>query len=250
MKPSDSKSADLKAAPEAEPIWSRPEPPRRPPPVALSRELIVSAALKLADSEGLEAVSFRKLGIELSAGPMRLYGYVETKEELLALMVDAVFGEILAAGPFTGDWREVLRACAGRTRAAGLAHPWFSDLLGGRPHFGPQALVYLEAVLAALRQVSPTIDTAFQLTKTFNAYLIGALRSEFAERRDERESGLSKSAWQQQSGPYLSRMIATGRFPTIGEVYRDATHPSAEASFAAGLDCLLAGISARLGADG
>ncbi|GAB3891720.1 hypothetical protein GCM10029964_065350 [Kibdelosporangium lantanae] len=86
-------------------VWERPEPPSRPVLAPLSRELIVGAAIRLADADGLDAVSLRKVAAALDAGPMRLYGYIATKEELLDLMVDAVQAEIQPTGD---DWREVL----------------------------------------------------------------------------------------------------------------------------------------------
>ena len=78
-------------------VWERPEPPGRPVLAPLSRERIVRAAIRLADADGLEAVSLRKVAAALDVGPMRLYGYIATKEELLELMLDAVFKKTSAA---------------------------------------------------------------------------------------------------------------------------------------------------------
>jgi AcrR family transcriptional regulator len=227
-------------------VWERPEPPPRPAPGPLSRERIVHAAIALADRDGLAAVSLRKIGAALDAGPMRLYGYVATKEELLELMVDAVYGEI--AGAVTGDWRQALSTVAHRQRRAAAAHPWFADLLGGRHHFGPNALAHLEAALGALRDAPgfEDIDAVMQAVQTVNAYVIGAIRNEAAEQRAERDSGLDKSAWQRVAGPYMERMIATGRFPTLAKVMREATFPPPDVVFDAGLACVLDGIAARL----
>ncbi len=228
-------------------IWERPEPASRPTPGPLSRDRIVRAAMAIADAEGLASVSLRNVGAALEAGPMRLYGYVSTKEELLDLMVDAVYGEMSSAGPIRGDWREALRSIAHRIRRAAGEHRWFLDLLGGRPHQGPNALAHLEASLAALSD-SPgfeDIDGVMLALKTVNAYVIGALRGEAIELRAEVESGLTKSEWQATSWPYIQRMIATGRFPTIARVVRDAAHPSPDIVFDQGLDCVLDGIAAR-----
>src|SRR3712207_4865231 len=75
-------------------VWERPEPPDRPVLAPLSLERLVRAAIRLADADGLEAVSLRKVAAALDVGPMRLYGYIATKEELLDLMVDSVYAEI------------------------------------------------------------------------------------------------------------------------------------------------------------
>ena len=229
-------------------IWERPEPKSRPAPSPLSRERIVRAAIGIADREGLAAVSLRNVGAALDTGAMRLYGYISTKEELLDLMVDAVHGEMLRRGPPPGDWREALRAMAQATRQAALRHGWFADLLGGRPHQGPNALAHLEASLAALHGPPgfEDIDAVLLAARTVHAYVIGATRSEFSERNAERESGLDKAGWQAANGPYIYRMIATGRFPTIARVVDKATHPPDDVVFEQGLDLVLAGIAARL----
>jgi AcrR family transcriptional regulator len=229
-------------------VWERPEPGNRPAPGVLSRDRIVRAAIAIADTEGLASVSLRKVGAALDAGPMRLYGYLSTKEELLELMVDAVYGEMASAGPIRGGWRKALRTIAHRTRAAAAEHKWFVDLLGGRPHLGPNALVYLEASLAALSSSAgfEDIDDVMLAVGAVHAYVIGAIRSEARELRAGIESGLSEKEWQMATGPYLERLIATGRFPTLARVMRDATHPPFDVVFDKGLDCVLDGIAARL----
>jgi AcrR family transcriptional regulator len=231
---------------EGEPslLWERSEPVVRPAPSPLSREKIVRAAIAIAGSDGLAAVSLRKVGASLDAGPMRLYGYLSTKEELLDLMVDAVYGEIVSAGPIDGDWRDIFRTIAQRIRRACHEHPWFGDLLGGRPHLGPNALAMLEASLAALNRVSgfDDIDVAMRATGTVNAYVIGAVRIESSDLK----SGMNKAEWQKLWWPYLERVIATGRFPMLTKVVRDASHPSPDSVFDAGLETVLDGLAAQL----
>lgn len=226
-------------------VWDRPEPGSRPAPAPLSRDAIVGAAIALADEQGLEAVSIRKVAAALDAGPMRLYGYVTTKQELLALMADAVYAEMSA--PRGRDWRATLRSSARRLRDAGHRHPWFAALMGGRPQQGPHALAHLEAMLAAL-DGSPGcahIDAALQGAMTINAYVIGALQAEANERQAAAESGQDKRAWQDATGPHLLKLIETGRFPTLAKVMRDATHPGADEAFERGLDLVLDGIEGR-----
>lgn len=230
-------------------IWERPEPPNRPAPSPLSRDRIVRAAIDLADTGGLGEVSLRKVAATLDAGPMRLYGYVATKDELLDLMVDAVYAEITPPEPTGNDWRATLRSLARRTRQAAHQHEWFVDLLGGRPHIGPNALAHLEAAMSTL-DATPGfngIDTVMQAAGTVHAYTLGALRAETTERRAERASGMTERQWQTASGPYLTRMLATGRYPTLAKVIRDATHPDTDTIFDIGLDCVLDGIATRLG---
>ncbi|WP_328389474.1 TetR/AcrR family transcriptional regulator [Nocardia sp. NBC_00416] len=222
-------------------VWERPEPPDRPVPAPLSRERIVRAAIRLADADGLAAVSLRKVAAALDVGPMRLYGYIATKEELLDLMVDAIYAEMRP----TGDgWREVLRSLAETTRTVAHQHEWFADLIGGRPQLGPHALARGEAVVAAMGGVD--VDSVMPVVDAVNAYVVGVVRREITERRAERATGMDKRQWQATFGPYLERTLATGRFPALATVIRDAAHWDADRTFRTGLDFLLDGIEARI----
>ncbi|WP_141581856.1 TetR/AcrR family transcriptional regulator [Actinomadura sp. WMMA1423] len=223
-------------------VWDRPEPPTRPVP--LDRERIVAAAVALADEGGLEAVSLRKVAARLDAGPMRLYGFISTKEDLFDLMVDEVQAEILPADQ-PADWREALRVLAHRTRKTVLRHEWLADLLGGRPALGPNGFAVAEATMAALDGLAD-IDTAMRAVETVSAYVTGAMRREVANLRAERATGLSKLDWQRASGPRMTRMLATGRFPALAKAVHDGTDLDAETTFATGLDWVLDAVAAKL----
>ncbi|MEV4598123.1 TetR/AcrR family transcriptional regulator C-terminal domain-containing protein [Amycolatopsis sp. NPDC049253] len=220
-------------------VWERPEPPARSAPTPLSRERIVAAACALADAEGLEAVSLRKVGAALGAGPMRLYGYLSTKDELLDLMADAVYGELPLPEPGT-DRRGGLRALAHAVRTAAHRHEWFADLLGGRPGLGPNALAYLEASLAAADEGD--LDDALVAVHAVHSYVTGAVRSEITELRRERESGQDETQWQRASAPYLRRMLATGRYPTLARAVDLGSHPDADTAFDTSLTRVLDGL--------
>ncbi|MDT0301874.1 TetR/AcrR family transcriptional regulator [Streptomonospora wellingtoniae] len=223
-------------------VWDRPEPPTRPVP--LDRERIVAAAIALADQGGLEAVSVRKVAARLDAGPMRLYGFIATKEELLDLMVDEVHAEILPDEQ-PADWREALRTLAHRTRQAALRHEWLADLLGGRPTLGPNGLAVTEATLGALDGLAD-LDTLMRAVETVSSYFTGAIRREIARLRAERATGLSEREWQRASGPHVTRMLATGRFPALAKVVYEGTDVDAETSFATGLEWVLDAVAAKL----
>ncbi|WP_410657265.1 TetR/AcrR family transcriptional regulator [Amycolatopsis sp. lyj-112] len=222
-------------------VWERPEPPNRPVPAQLSRERIVRAAIRLADADGLDAVSLRKVAAALDVGPMRLYGYIATKDELLDLMVDAAHAEIRPSGD---DWREALRSLAEATRHAAHEHEWLADLLGGRPQLGPHALAGGETIVAALGDVD--VDSIMPMVAAVNAYVIGAVRREIAERRAERATGMDEKRWQAALGPYLERTFADGRHPALATVVRDAAHLDADQTFRTGLAFLLDGIAAHI----
>ncbi|MFC9252612.1 TetR/AcrR family transcriptional regulator [Amycolatopsis thailandensis] len=222
-------------------VWERPEPPSRPALAPLSRDRIVRTAIELADADGLDAVSLRKIATALDVGPMRLYGYIDSKEELLDLMVDAAHAEIRPAGE---GWRETLRSFAEAMRRTVQEHEWLAELLGGRPRLGPQTMASAEAVMAELNDLG--VDAIMPVVAAVNAYTIGAVRREIAERRAERATGMDEKRWQAEFGPYLTRAFASGKLPTLATVVRDAAHLDADETFRIGLDCLLDGIEARV----
>lgn len=224
-------------------VWDRPEPIARAAPAPISREAIVRAAISLADRDGLEGVSLRKVAAMLKTGAMRLYGYAGTKDELLELMVDAVYAEMVDK-PFAGGWRPALDGMARRLRAAACAHPWLVDLLGGRPNHGPHVMSQLEYVLSALGDFP--IESAMQALRTVTAYTIGALRVEMAERRAEARTGLDKAAWQFANARSVENLLSSGRFPALVTLVRDAPIMSAEEVFDTGLRQVLDGIALHL----
>lgn len=226
------------------PVWERPEPRPRAAPVPLSRAKIAAVAIGLADAHGLDGLSVRKIAKELGVGPMRLYDYVGNRAELLDLMVDAVYARIADAG-WHAEWRATVLAIVHRTREAALEHEWFSDVLGGRPHLGPHSLAVGEATAAALSQAPGVrdLDDLQRALGALNAFLIGALRREVTERRTARSTGTDVAAWQAGLGPYLTRMLDTGRYPTIARLVIDGAHLDAEETFHHNLTTLLDGIA-------
>ncbi|MFF5054840.1 TetR/AcrR family transcriptional regulator C-terminal domain-containing protein [Micromonospora sp. NPDC000663] len=226
------------------PVWERPEPQPRAVPVPLSREKIAAAAIRLADARGLDGLSIRKIAKELGVGPMRLYDYVLNRSELLDLMVDVVYARIAEVDQHQ-EWRATVLAIAHATRRAALDHEWFSDLLGARPHLGPHALAVGEATAAALSR-SPRVRDVGDLQRALgalNGFLVGAIRREVTERRTARSTGTDEAAWQASLGPYLTRMLETGRYPTIARLVIDGSHLDAEETFSHNLTTVLDGIT-------
>jgi AcrR family transcriptional regulator len=217
--------------------------------VPLSRAKIAATAIRLADTYGLDGLSVRKIAKELGVGPMRLYDYVTNRSELLDLMIDAVYAQIAEAGQHS-EWRATVLAVAHATRAAALDHEWFADLLGGRPHLGPHALAVGEATAAALSEAlgEHSIDDLQRAVGALNGFIIGALRREITERRTARSTGTDEAAFQAGLGPYLTRMLRTGRYPTIARLVIEGAHLNAEETFTHNLATVLDGITSRPGA--
>src|SRR5215510_6805767 len=113
------------------PIWARPEPGTRRP--RYTRDKIATAAVAIADADGFEAVAIRRVAAELGGSPMSLYHYIAGKEDLVALMDDALMAETVVPGDeLPTDWRQALATIARRTRAVFLRHPWALAALQGK----------------------------------------------------------------------------------------------------------------------
>ncbi len=208
-------------------VWSRPERGARGPAPERSRSQITTAALALADAEGLAAVSMRALAQRLGTGPASLYRYVGSRDELLDLMADAVAAELdLSAAP-TGDWLDGLVGLAVQSKAAHVRHPWLADLNDRRGEvLGPHAIDYLDH---ALRILAPAPGTAGQKLEAIG--LLGGLATLFA-RRDAlaadvdaphaRAAHLAEVAAEGRHPHLLAALTTAGAPPTAGPDDRDA----------------------------
>src|SRR5215470_7029902 len=134
------------------PPWQRlPDRKTRRRREPISREAIVTAAVRLLDNEGLAALSMRRLAEELGTGAASLYWHVGSKDGLLDLVLDQVIGEQEVPKPDQAHWKEQLKEVARTQRRISLRHPYIVRISIGRIPMGPNALRFSEAVLAILR---------------------------------------------------------------------------------------------------
>jgi AcrR family transcriptional regulator len=191
----------------------------------LSREKIAIAALAIADSEGFSAVSMRRVAQELNVGTMSLYYYVKTKDDLIAVMDDALMSEALLPSIPKG-WQQALIEIATRTHALFLRHPWaLSAMLTAPP--GLNAMRHMEQCLQALAKTKMTSQQKFTLLAMVDDFVFGhALR----EAADETTMDLE----------FAEAQMATGAFPQLVEVFKNGI-PTQTDRFQIGLHVLLEG---------
>lgn len=191
-------------------LWLRPKrPPRNPAPV-LSADQIAAAAIAIADRDGVDALTMRRVASALGCGTMSLYRHVRTKEELLDLMIDTVAGEDGGPPAPSGDWRTDLSDSARRLRVVALRHPWLPRTSAARYAFGPHTLANIEFALHALDGHGLPIDDMAAVVQTVHAFVNGFVLDELAER--EWRAGSPRAA---QGGiiAYLQHLTRTGQFP-------------------------------------
>jgi len=208
---------------------------------ALTRERVVRAAISLADREGIESLSMRRLGQKLGVEAMSLYNHVRNKVDLLDGMVDVVFGEIEL--PANGvDWRTAMRLRAISARQALLRHPWAIGLMESRAAPGPATLRHHDAVLGSLRTAGFSIDMAAHAYSIVDGYIYGFTLTEstLPFGNSEGMTGVAEVAGKIMEG------FRTGEYPHLAEMAVDrAMKPgySYGDEFEYGLDLILDGIS-------
>jgi AcrR family transcriptional regulator len=236
----------------------RPEPTGRRAP--RSRDDIARAAVTVADAEGLEAVSMRRVASELGLGTMSLYHYVRSKDELLDLMGDRIMGgQLVDDADLRRGWREGLTAIAKATRANFDRHPWMGGALSPRPSTipGPNALHHVDQSLAAVGDLGVDIATQMEIMAVVDDYVIGfVVRSQRVSEHEAELDDATVAKWMDAVFDQLREQIASGDFPHLQaalEANRAAGGKdedlgrlaSSEERFERGLELLLDGIEAR-----
>jgi AcrR family transcriptional regulator len=241
----------------AEQVSRRREYGGRPTGRARGLELddIVAAAVAVADGDGTEAVSMRRIARELDVGTMSLYWYVSSKEELDQLMLERVQAEAQVPEP-SGDWRADLRGYAHTMRAALLRHPWAIDVLGVGPPTGPNDARNAERLMGALDGLGLDTVTAMRVLTTFGTYVVGAALREIQEIRwqenaAEATAGMTEDEISEFIAEYARRLKESGRYPHLTRIFETGVDPDSpltrDERFEFGLDCMLEGLAGRLG---
>ncbi|MFD5232359.1 TetR/AcrR family transcriptional regulator [Streptomyces qaidamensis] len=203
-------------------LWDTGRRPSRGPKPALTLDRIVEAAVRLADTEGLEGLSMRRVAAELGTGTMSLYRYVPGKGELLDLMLDRVQRPSEnPADPGVG-WRAALEALARATLALYRRHPWLLQVNQSRPILGPSALDGMERVLTLIRPMGLSDPELVSAIIMIDGYVVGAARSQLYEQEAERRTGLTDAEFWQAQVPMLEKAMASGRYPVMASLSEDA----------------------------
>ena len=233
-------------------LWRTGEKPgtRRGPRPALTVDGIVETAIGIADREGLEAITMRRLGRSLGVGAMALYTYVPGKAELLDLMLDRVYAE-MPEDAWPADWRERVTALARDNRALYEAHPWAAALSPGRPPLGPGLMTKYERELRAFDGLGLD-DLAMDAALTF---LLDFVRSSSLSAQhagqERRDSGMTDEQWWAANAPLLERVLDPGAYPTAARVGTAAGSAhggaySADHAWEFGLERVLDGLAALI----
>jgi AcrR family transcriptional regulator len=218
----------------------------------LTLKEIVTTAMEIADSEGVDALSMRNVARRLSMGTMSLYTHVPGKTDLIDLMFDTAYGELYenveSPSQQPGGWRGALRFIAQRNWALYHRHPWMLQIATGRSILGPHAAIKYEAELRPLDKLGLSdveMDAVLTLILT---HVEGTARAQAIRDRTQQDTGMTEEEWWVAHAPLLDKLIDPTRFPvatrvgtSAGQEYQGAASP--EFAFLFGLERILDGIA-------
>jgi AcrR family transcriptional regulator len=226
-------------------LWEGRPPAAKGPKPGLTLNQIVTMAVELADADGLEALSMRRLARELGVGTMTLYRYVPDKSVLLDLMLDQVSAPVPDQRPRQGaPWREVLEAEARQGRALYLRHPWLLQVNWTRPVLGPNTVAGLELTMASLTDLPMRDQEKIMVISELDAYVIGSVRQQVMYELAAEETGVTDEEFWGAQVPALERAMDSGDYPVLAAMEEDSFDADWEETFTFGLRHLLDGIEA------
>ncbi|RKN37480.1 TetR/AcrR family transcriptional regulator C-terminal domain-containing protein [Streptomyces hoynatensis] len=221
---------------------------RRPSGGRLTRERLVRVALALADAEGLEALSMRRLANELGLSTMALYRHVPSRGELVRLMSEAVFGAA-PPEPRTPGWRDRLAAEARWLWDLYRRHPWLARAMASltRPVAAPHAMRYTERVLGALSGLGLTTHQMLHIHLSLLGYVQGIAMAVERETQARQDTGMTAEEWLASHEPRAEAIQTAESFPVLSALFaRDAFDLELGALFAFGLDSMLDGFASLI----
>lgn len=210
----------------SEPSGRRKEP--------LRREQVLDAAIALADAEGLDAVSMRRLGTILGVQAMSLYNHVENKRDLLDGMAGRLLNQMEIPTVEAMRWQDALRTVCRSYRRLAHEHPALFPHVHSRPLTSPEALPPLEAVLTILMDEGFNADVALDAFRISASYVAGFAMTELGNRLPGNE----------QADPWAGfppHHLVKDRFPATARIVMTAS-PDSDRAFELGLNLLLGGL--------
>jgi AcrR family transcriptional regulator len=222
----------------------------RGPRQRVSVDKVVRAGISVADEEGLESFSMRKVADRLGLKLMSVYTYVPGKPELIGLMIDEVAGE-QELEAHAGSLRERMTAVVRMLWDEYHRHPWLLQVDASRPWIGPNGSDRYEWQLAAIDGVGFTDLEMDQVVTLLSGFAAASARASVNARRTAERSGITDAQWWEINAPVLERVMPAGAYPISGRVgtaagqeYNAVSDP--ERSLVFGLDRILDGLEALL----
>ncbi|NVN51156.1 TetR/AcrR family transcriptional regulator C-terminal domain-containing protein [Mycolicibacterium hippocampi] len=234
-------------------LWRQPGDGRasRGPRQRTTVDAVVTAAIEVADSEGLSALTIRSVAAGLGITPMATYTYVAGKAELLDLMLDTVYQQMPRATLSGMAWREKVSVIAEENRGMFERHPWVASVATTRPPLGPGMMAKYEHELLAFDGVGLS-DVEMDAALTYVlGFVTSVARIAIDTDRASADSGVSDRDWWERAAPLLADVLDAERFPLATRVgaaagERHGSAYSAAHAYEFGLARVLDGLAALI----
>ncbi|MEW2353951.1 TetR/AcrR family transcriptional regulator [Spirillospora sp. NPDC029432] len=231
-------------------LWGVQERPRRGPRPKLTAEEIVRTAIGLADAEGLDTLSMRRIAERLGVSAMSIYTYVPGKSELIDVMLDRAYGE-LTPPPDGAGWRAALEHIARGSWALFHRHPWMLQVATGRPPLGPHLVEKYEFELRAVEGLGLTDVEMDSVAALVNGFAESSARVSVHTAEVGRRTGMTDEQWWEAAAPFVAKVVDPERYPlghrvgtAAGQEYGGAVGPGHAFEF--GLARVLDGVEALI----
>jgi TetR/AcrR family transcriptional regulator, tetracycline repressor protein len=202
----------------------------------LSRAAVIAAARRIADAEGVDRLTMRRLAGELGVMPNTLYSYFPTKEALLDSVLDDLLADVDPGDPAEDDWQDGLARVMDSSRRLLLAHPRLASVFLTRPTLGPNAARLGEVTFALLRRGGLEGDRAVAAFRVLLIYSLG-----FAAFQAPRQQTDSPDRTLEVQATFAG--LDEGDFPQLRRLAGKLAAPTTDGQFRAGLRWLLDGIA-------
>jgi len=214
-------------------------------PQTLSVQRIVATAIDIADREGLDAVSMRRIAGRLGVATMSLYRYVSGKDALIELMVDAVHGENHGPTPTSDDWRTRLEFAARQEWRLYSRHPWVLRVVATpQPPIGPNVLANVEQLMRAVDGLGLDPVTMHWVAIAIGAQVQGTALLLVNEIEAKRRIGRTTEQWRNDKIPAIREILDSGHFPMLTRLFEEqADVADIDAWFEFSLNRLLDGLA-------
>lgn len=199
-------------------LWRAKREPSRGPKPSLAIEQIVSAAIEIADGEGLAAVTMRHVAERLNVGAMSLYTYIPGKAELLDVMLDQVYGDERIPDSNAGDWRARLEAHARADWDLYQRHPWVLQVSETRSLLGPNEIALFESALHAVSGLGLTGREMVSAVSLVTSYVRGAAQVAVDAARAAEQTGVTDEQWWEARAPILDQYFDPALYPTMASI--------------------------------
>lgn len=222
-------------------------------PPQLTVERIVRAGIAVADAEGLDALSMRRVATDLGMSTMALYRHVASKDELVALMVEAAMTGVPLPDSPPRDWRHGLERAARRDWDLYHRHPWILSkvMVTTRAYFSPALAADSESTFTSFDGLGLEPADAFRYMFMFTSYVQGVALTYVSDVEAERQACLTAKRGEEEPATgargVRSPLFEPGAYPRLGPAMRAGADPwDLDALFVSGLAGVLDGIAADL----